>query len=636
MQDGIKDDTGRLLRLLSSRRVGISLTAALSIAAYLNSLGGGFVYDDAEIILNNPWIRDIRNLPLFFTQDTWAYKGSGGGSNYYRPFWFLVLMADYHLFGLEPWGFRLTHVVLHAVVTMAVFLFASIIISGDIGVNRGINRADTYRWAPFMAALLFATHPVHTMVVVGNGSHEMGMALFVLLALYFYVQGRHVAGAVCFLCSAFFKETAMVLPAILIAWDASFKKGFLLPLSRDKLAAAVKRYVPYLSVAALYMTLRTYALGGFTNVNFHEDLTFYEYLINVPPLFAKYMWMLLVPTDLSVAHTFYPVHSLLEWRSIAALVVLAAYLAALAYLYRSRGTVFFLMMFMVLPLLPVFYIPGLGVHVFAENYLYLPGVAFAVLSALLAFSLIGKLSGVGPFARTVAAVALVATITLVYAAGTVKRIPVWKDNLSLWEDTARKSPADFIVINNLAAAYYDAGMLEEALARFKAAARLRPDLPRTHNHMGLIYAETGDDKGAVTEFEKALQMDGDYSDARYNLATLHLLRGRVQRGVAGLKEVLSRDPSHFPSVYSLATTFKETGDGEEAIKWYQKALSIKPSSVQAHNNLGILYGEMGRYAEAVAEFEAALEYDPAFTDAAHNLNYTNKLMKTGGGASTGK
>ena len=526
------------------------LAVAVSVVVYLGSLGNGFVYDDNFLITYNDTIKDLSNIPSLFTADMSVSAGEGK-SNYYRPFMFLVFMADYHIFGLEPWGFHLSYIILHAFVTMGVFLLTSMVLGdargggGNARGGGGDGRGGGYRWAPLGAALLFATHPIHTQVVAWNGAHEMGMALFVILALYFYVQGRHVAGAVCFLCAAFFKETAMVLPAALIAWDASFKKGFLLPLTKDKLAVAAKRYLPYLSVAVIYMTLRTYALGGLTNVNNHKDLSVYEYMINVPPLFAKYLLKLVLPTSLSAAHTFEPIHSLLEWRSIIGLVVVAAFLAALARLYRSRGAVFFLTIFMVLPLLPVLYIPGLGVHVFAENYLYLPSVAFAVLSVIFVVSLIGKLRA-GATPRLVSA--LIVAVALVYTVGTVKRVPVWKDGLTLWEDTIKKSPDDALVNYNLGRAYHLQGLTEKAIAHYEKTTEIDPYYAEAYNNLAAAYYGKGDFQGAMEKLRLAAMLMPENPDIRYNLASVYRGLGRLEEARKEADAALRISPFHMEAL----------------------------------------------------------------------------------------
>src|ERR1700687_428427 len=57
----------------------------VSFAVYYNALSGGFVYDAQSQIVENPWIRDIRNIPTIFSKSVWGFQSGEVISNYYRP-----------------------------------------------------------------------------------------------------------------------------------------------------------------------------------------------------------------------------------------------------------------------------------------------------------------------------------------------------------------------------------------------------------------------------------------------------------------------------------------------------------------------------------------------------------------------
>ena len=45
-----------------------------SFVVYFNALFGDFVYDDRDQIVDNPWIRDIRNIPIIFSRSVWDFR----------------------------------------------------------------------------------------------------------------------------------------------------------------------------------------------------------------------------------------------------------------------------------------------------------------------------------------------------------------------------------------------------------------------------------------------------------------------------------------------------------------------------------------------------------------------------------
>jgi 4-amino-4-deoxy-L-arabinose transferase-like glycosyltransferase len=171
-------------RLSSSKPAALAIILAVSFGVYFNALFNGFVYDDRYLILQNPWIRDARHIPDIFLTNIWAFQGEGA-SSYYRPILHLIYMVDYHIFGLRPWGFHLSKILFHAGNSLLVFFTASTIINRHMGGDTDTKTPQVY--IPFVAALLFAIHPIHTEAVT-VGTTEVSLAFFYLLSFYLYIR----------------------------------------------------------------------------------------------------------------------------------------------------------------------------------------------------------------------------------------------------------------------------------------------------------------------------------------------------------------------------------------------------------------------------------------------------------------
>ena len=119
-----------------------------SLAIYINSLGGDFIWDDIEQIVENPAIKDIGNIPSFFTSDLWRLISNPTiGSYYYRPFFLLSLAVDYNLWKLNPFGYHISNLILHAISSFMVYLVG--------------RRLFSNHMAAFIGSILFALHPLH-------------------------------------------------------------------------------------------------------------------------------------------------------------------------------------------------------------------------------------------------------------------------------------------------------------------------------------------------------------------------------------------------------------------------------------------------------------------------------------------
>ncbi|MGD0884816.1 MAG: hypothetical protein ABSA46_08080, partial [Thermodesulfovibrionales bacterium] len=136
-------------------------------AVYFNALSNDFAYDDTDQVLKNHWIRDVQYIPDIFSKSVWSFQGETAISNYYRPFMHLIFMLNYYVFGLRPWGFHLVNILFHAGVSILVFVLASRLLRASSNASRLKEKGfvGSLLSPPFLGAVLFATHPIHTEAV---------------------------------------------------------------------------------------------------------------------------------------------------------------------------------------------------------------------------------------------------------------------------------------------------------------------------------------------------------------------------------------------------------------------------------------------------------------------------------------
>src|SRR6185436_9686571 len=88
------------------------LPPLLAVAVYFEAIGNPFVYDDLETVVRNPSLRDLSNwvFVLVFSP--------------FRPVVNVSYAVDAAIWGLDPFGFHLTGVLLHALNVALFYLFA--------------------------------------------------------------------------------------------------------------------------------------------------------------------------------------------------------------------------------------------------------------------------------------------------------------------------------------------------------------------------------------------------------------------------------------------------------------------------------------------------------------------------------
>ena len=124
------------------RRFAIpAFVAAVVWVAFSATLDHPFLnWDDDKNLLDNPHFRGFawENLRWMFTS---VHLG------HYHPLTWLSYALDYTVWGLEPWGFHLSNLLLHAANAVLVYWVALRLLGGRV-------------WAAALAALVFTVHPL--------------------------------------------------------------------------------------------------------------------------------------------------------------------------------------------------------------------------------------------------------------------------------------------------------------------------------------------------------------------------------------------------------------------------------------------------------------------------------------------
>ncbi|MBX6421860.1 MAG: hypothetical protein IRZ06_12765 [Nevskia sp.] len=434
---------------LLEREGAWSAAALLGVIAlaYANSLASPFQFDDYQVIVGNPAVHDLRSL---------AGSLSGGIRPLLRSAECLCWLAG----GGAPWPFHVLNLIVHALNALLVAALGLRLFESG-----GVPEASARR-AAWIAAAVFALHPVNTEAVTYLSGGSVALAtLFQLAALWFYdrhlAHGRCADWALalgCLVCALATRETSATLPGLLMLWESLSVRA------RDPLRVRVLRIAPFwllLAAAALLALQRGYAAFFATSL---EARTPWD---NALTQIHAYGWLLkqfflLAPLDLDPD---LPVRHAPDAASVLQALLLVALLAsALALRGRARWAAF-CAAWGVLGFLPTnSLLPRLDVA--NDRQWYLPGIALCWTLGWLAAALLAR-------ARRPALV-LVASGLLALAALTALRNADYRSELALWRQTLAQSPHKPRALNNYGVALRLAGRETEARAAFLGALAYDP------------------------------------------------------------------------------------------------------------------------------------------------------------------
>lgn len=536
----------------AARRARWALLALALLAAlpYLNGLGGDFVFDDVGVIRDNPVIQRDPAWRVFTT----VYEPGA----LYRPLTMLSYVANARV-DRGPLGFHAVNLALHVGVTLAFYALAVLLLA-------------TPR-AAWIAAALFAVHPVHTEAVTGIvGRAELLAALFTLAALLALARALRGAGAagrgwlalslVAFAAGLLCKESAFTAIGLVLVvhWRLAPAAG----LRRRAMLLA-----PYVLVGLAYLGLRLLAVGSLglptppgalDNPLAHVDTA--TRLRTATLVLWDYLAMLVAPVRLSADYSFNQVPLALTWlepRFWIAAGLLGSLATVALGLFRRRPEVTVAAALFAIPLaLTANLLFPIGT-IKAERLLYLPSAG----ACLAAGWLLAWLSD--SRARTAATV--VVSLLALLAARTWVRNADWHDEQTLYAAAVRTAPESAKAHHNLAVALQRAGDYDDAIAHYHRALTIYPDYAAAAFGIGHIATLRGNDDEAAHWYLAALRRDEHFAKAHLQLGLLYERRRDYPAAQSAFAAGLASEPDDPLLLVNLAAVRLSQGD-----RWGARAL----------------------------------------------------------------
>ena len=434
------------------------------ILAYLNTISGQFQLDDYGAIVFNRTVH---------TWTAWLDDVAGG----VRPLLKLTYLLCWTVWP-EPQGFHVFNAVIHGANSLLVYGLTLRFLADHTlipPVRHGGIALGT--------ALLFGLHPMQTEAVTYiTGRSASLMAFFYLASLAVYDHATrarqsfplYVLSPLFFVLAVFTKEVALTLPVALLLWECCRSEG------RVRLATVLRHQVVHWSIAVILIVI-------FTTYTRYTGLITFSFALRtlgqniattvngVATLFAHLVLVnrLNIDPDLPTVSSWSPL-LVTEALACAGLVT-----AAISRLGRNPLFAFAVLWFYLHVVLVYALVPR--TDILNERHFYL-----GVWGLFIAFST-GAVSLCSRVARRPGvALAPLIGLCLMFGAFTVSRNQTYRTEISLWEDTVKKSPRKARPANNLGYAYYIAGRNDEARRAFERALQLDPDFARARNNMALL------------------------------------------------------------------------------------------------------------------------------------------------------
>lgn len=546
----------------------MGLATLAGLCAYAPAFGGAILPDDLRAIVENPSIRSL--LPL-----SGPFSPPLGTSLSGRPVANLTFALNYAFGGLNFFGYHLLNILILILASTALF---SILRVAFLAPSLKWKKAPDEKTATLLSgatALVWLLHPIGTQAVTHLTQRvESLMALFFLLTFLFSLKGFssakkvfwHVSALAAFFLGLGTKEVIIAAPFLVLLYRLVMdRRGLFAELRENPLL--------YAGFALGLILMAVHVSKGEQLSSAAAPFGRWQYFVTQTVVIFHYLRLVAVPHPLCYDYRL-PILSFASvWPFTAAFFTLACCTIFLCIKRRPLGFVLAWFLVILLPTSSFLPLP----QTMTDYRPFLPGASLLAAGAGGLYALYA----LRPSKKSAAALITCACVIMaVFGALTFSRNRDYSSSISLWADTAKKRPKNYLAHNNLGVAYMEKGMLDDARLSFEKAVQYNPLYYEAYLSLGVVLARQGRLAEGRKNIEKALSIKPDYPEAHLSLGSILVWEGK-----------------------------SEAASGE-----FERAAALDPRYVNAHLNLGLLLKSMGRTEEARTHLKMACELAPGRAD----------------------
>ena len=532
--------------------LSLCLILAVTIASFLPCIRNEFFnWDDQSYVMGNPFIRHLSPGNVQKISTTFLVSN-------YHPLTIVSYAVDYRLYGLNPAGYHLTNVILHALNALLVFWLIFLLTGRNIPVS-------------LITAILFAVHPlqVESVAWISERKNVLYAPFFLgsLICYWYYREKQnsnkfYFLSLVLFLFSLLSKAMAITLPAVLFLLDYLARRKPGKTILTDK--------IPFFILSVIFgltAVLGQYTTGAVRNENIF-DLPRRIGAASYSIIF--YVNKLLIPDKLSCL---YPSSSmddgLVYLFSFLFLLLLAGCVMLTA---RFTRKIVFGSLFFIVTLLPVLQFIPIGQTIVADRYVYLSSLGLFYIFAFAFMRLYSKKMEYGGSGKPVLAAFI--ALTIVLAASTFKRCEVWQNSVSLWTDVLKSYPESATAYNGRGAGFFVNKQYDKAYADFTRAINLQPDYHEAYLNLGSVFRAAGNYGEAVRLYKRSIEIHPQNALGYCGLCEVYRSTKKFEDAIISCRTALEINPNLALPAFLLSESYYYTGRRDLALEYYRKATRL--------------------------------------------------------------
>ncbi|MBT3210079.1 MAG: tetratricopeptide repeat protein [Bacteroidetes bacterium] len=650
---------------LRKNYLAILIIVVVCFVLYGNTIPFGYAFDDTIVISGNEFTqKGFSGIKEIFTYDLFAgYYGKDknmvvGGR--YRPLSLLTYAIEYQFFGENPHINHFFNVLLYALCGIMIYIVLSMLFK--LKFAKTFHQQKWYFSIPFLVAVFYVAHPVHTEVVANiKGRDEILVLLFSLISLYFsfkYLEKLKLKylfiNFFIFFLALLAKENTITFLAI-IPLSAYF-------FSNYKARNILISIIPLILASVVFLIIRQSIIGTtpekledelmnnpFLGMNFTEKFTTIFYTLVV------YLRLMIFPHPLTI--DYYPYHiPLVKLTDLRGIFSFLIYLGLSVFIIRNFKKksifVYSLLLFIITLSIASNILFPIGVFM-NERFIFISSLGFSLAFIYFLIEIMPKIiKNKKVYQATFLSMMMI--VFLLYSVKTISRNRAWESSFKLFTNDVHISansakgnglageyylieakntedeklrdeyfqngikyltraieiyPKHAIALYNLAAAHFQYNEnYDEAIKVYKKILAISPYESKAFQNIAIILANNKDVDYKMKVFSDLLKINPNTFEINLEIGRLLLMnKNKTQEAIPYLEKAVSLNNQSFVALNSLGVAYNKTGKIKESAKIFEGSYKLRPNDIQIVQNLGIVYQQLGQNEKSKQYFDKVKE-----------------------------
>jgi len=317
--------------------------------------------------------------------------------------------------------------------------------------------------------------------------------------------------------------------------------------------------------------------------NAGENIGRLNYMLTQPSvLLSYYLKLFFFPINLNIDPDIQIVTQWWSWRFYSGIVVIVAAIYAAYRIKETRAPLFFVFWFLIVisPSSSIITLNDLA----AEHRTYLALYSFCAISAFSIYRIPCLVFQNYPDKSRFIILAISIFIIILFSIITIQRNQIWASEVTLWDDTLKKSPNKIRPIINLAHAYTTFGSFDLAVKYYEKVMSINSKIFSTNYNLGNLYLERGREEEAIGLLETAALIRPNNPEVNVLLGEIFLKRKTIDRAEFYFRKAVELNPNYALAMKNLGIIYYfHLKKSKEAGVYFSRSLSIDPNQKGADN-----------------------------------------------------